>query len=140
MRISGWAGRRMAGRRPPTGRAILLGAVLVFLVVVLASPVHRYLSTRAAVQQAQRQLAANQAELAELQRQQAQWRDPAYVEQQARTRLQYALPGERVYVVVRPGERPALGGGSTASRPEPSRGDSWSTRLWSSLQAADRAP
>jgi cell division protein FtsB len=134
-------GSRLAGRRPPTGRAILLGAVLVFLVVVLASPVHRFVSTRTAVQQAERQLATSQAELGELQKQQRQWSDPTFVQQQARARLQYAMPGDRVYLVVRPGEQPALGGGSTGSKPAPAvPGSTWNTRLWGSVEAADRSP
>ena len=132
---------RLAGRRPPTGRAILLGAVLVFLVLVLAGPVHRFFSTRTALQQAQRQLASNQAALTQLRKLNKQWGDPAYIEQQARARLQYAMPGDRVYLVVEPGEQPALGGGSSGSKPAPAvPGSTWNTRLWGSVQSADKAP
>ena len=41
--------------------------------------------------------------MAQLQKLKARWNDPAYVEEQARARLQYARPGDTVYVVVDPG-------------------------------------
>ncbi|MCL2780677.1 MAG: septum formation initiator family protein [Actinomycetia bacterium] len=129
-----------AGRRI-TGRALLLGAVLVLLAVVLAGPTHRYLAARNAAAQAQAQQASNEAKLAELNKQLSQWNDPAYVEQQARERLQYALPGETVYVIVTPGESsPAMGSTPSDTGPERLPGQTWNQRLWGSLQAADSAP
>ena len=103
------ARRGRARRRGITGRALVLGAVLILLIVVLASPVHRYLATRSALSQAEQQRRANQAELAQLQQQAAQWNDPAYIAQQARARLQFAMPGDTVYVVVSPNAKPATG-------------------------------
>jgi cell division protein FtsL len=111
------------------------------LIVVLASPVHRYLATRSALSQAEQQRRANQAELAQLQQQAAQWNDPAYIAQQARARLQFAMPGDTVYVVVSPNTKPATGvparRDSTATRVP---GDSWNERLWGSIRAADSSP
>lgn len=116
----------------------MLGLVLVFAVVVLASPLHRFLVARGDLAQARADRVSSAAELADLQAQQARWSDPAYVEQQARERLQYAKPGETVYVVLRPGDEDD----ETSERaPATSTvvGDSWSARMWNSVQAADKS-
>ena len=137
----GAAPRRGGRRRGITGRALVLGAVLILLVVVLASPVHRYVATRSALSQAEQARRANQAELVQLQKQVAQWNDPAYIAQQARARLQFAMPGDTVYVVVTPNTKPATGASaprdSTATRVP---GDSWNERLWGSIRTADSSP
>ena len=54
--------------------------------------------------------------------QQKLWDDPAYIQQQARTRLQYAMPGDTVYVVVRSGPAARHRRSGTAEhRPGPCR-------------------
>lgn len=126
-------------RRGFTGRALVLGGVIVLLVVVLAAPLHRYLSARAALTQAQRQERDSRTSLADLQRQQLQWDDPAYVREQARSRLQYAMPGDTVYVVVTPQSRNTLSvAGSRETDPTALPGQTWNERLWGSLRSADR--
>ena len=119
----------------------MLGAVLILLTVVLAPPLHRYLAARSAVQQAEQQRRDDQKQLAALKAQLKQWDDPAYVEQQARGRLQYAMPGETVYVVVHPGQK------SDLNRPAPKAtapvrvpGGTWNQRLWGSVLTADSTP
>jgi cell division protein FtsB len=102
------SGRRTAGtsaaavRRRPlfTGRALLLGALILLLALTLAGPVRQYLAGRAELVQ----LAAEGRELddrtAELERQLQRQGNPAYAERQARERLAYVLPGDRLVVVV----------------------------------------
>jgi cell division protein FtsB len=138
----GTGGRGVSGRRRGlTGRALVLGAVIIVLIVILAAPLHRYLSSHGAVKQAQQERRENQAQLAKLHQQLAQWDDPAYVEQQARTRLQYALPGDTVYVVVHPGEKSDLGGAAQHDTvPVRVPGGTWNQRLWGSVVTADSAP
>jgi cell division protein FtsB len=133
-----------ANRRPRpvvTGRALVLGMLLVVLVVVLASPLHRYLGSRGDVTQAARQLSTDQSQLASLTKQQAQWADPGYIQQQARTRLQYAMPGDTVFVVVGPGQTSGLDA-PTGSKNASTRaaGSTWNSRLWGSIQSAGAAP
>ena len=132
---------RLRARHRLTGRALVLGAALVLLVVVLAAPVHRYLSARSGVSQAAVQQAQDQKQVAQLQQQLKQWDDPAYVEQQARQRLQFALPGETTYVVITPG-KPSNTKGATPTDTSAATlpGQTWNQRLWGSLQAADSAP
>ena len=131
--------RSVAERPRPvlTGRALVLGGVVVLLVVLLASPVHRYLGSRSDLNRAAQQLHSDRQQLAELHRQQQRWGDPGYVQQQARSRLQYAMPGDTVYVVVDKGQRTDIQktAGSTAAR---AAGPAWNVRLMDSLHAAAR--
>jgi cell division protein FtsB len=127
-------------RRGLTGRAFVLAGVLALLVVVLAAPLHRYLAARGALHQAQQQQRDGHRDLADLQRKLAQWSDPAYVEQQARTRLQYAMPGDTVYIVVTPGAKKAPVTAPANSDATRVPGQTWNERLWGSLQTADRSP
>jgi cell division protein FtsB len=124
-------------RRPITGRALVLGAVIVTLVVLLAAPLHRYVTARSNLQHAEQQRIADQRQVAQLTQQSKQLDDPSYIESQARSRLQYALPGETVYTVVRPGEKTGVDS-TTSKSTQPTRapGDTWNERLWGSVEAA----
>jgi cell division protein FtsB len=117
----------------------VLAGVVVLLVVALAAPLHRYLAARGALSQAEQQQQDSRRALADVQRQQAQWNDPAYIEQQARHRLQYAMPGDTVYLVVTPDTKTGLtpaGGADRGATELP--GQTWNQRLWGTLQSADR--
>ena len=91
-----------APRRRPlvTGRAVLLGGLVLLLALTLAGPIRQYL----AGQEELELLAAEGRELderaADLRRQLERQSDPAYAERQARERLTYVLPGDRLVVVV----------------------------------------
>ena len=130
----------MLARRGLTGRALALGVVLLILVLMLAAPVQRYLAHREAIAAAQQLKQDTQARVDELTKLSEQLKDPAYIEQQARTRLQYVLPGDTVYQVVPEGAEP---GDASPAEPQPKvallPGDSWNERLWNSVEAADGA-
>ena len=118
-----------------TGRALVLGGVVLLLVVLLAAPINRYLTSRREVGSAAQQLRQHRQQLAELTKQQQRWGDPGYIQQQARTRLQYAMPGDTVYVVVDKGQSSDIeqtSGSDLAAPPGPS----WNTRLMDSLRTA----
>jgi cell division protein FtsB len=102
------SGRRTAGassaaavRRSPllTGRAVVLGGLVLLLALTLAGPVRQYLAGRAELVR----LAAEGRQLderaAELQRQVQRQTEPSYVERQARERLTYVLPGDRLVII-----------------------------------------
>jgi cell division protein FtsB len=130
--------RRPLQGRAITGRMLVLAGVVVLLVVLLAAPLHRYLSARSAENQAVHQQQQDKASLAQLQKQAAQLSDPEYIESQARARLQYAMPGETVYGVVRPGSQPKLDDSApAASGPTHLPGQTWNQRLWGSVVSAD---
>jgi len=124
-------------RRPITGRALVLGAVVVILVVMLAAPLHRFITARSNLRQAEQQRVSDQRQVQQLTQQSNQLDDPDYIEAQARSRLQYAMPGETVYTVLRPGDKPAVNGDEAkSSRATKVPGDTWNQRLWGSAEAA----
>ena len=128
----------MQPRRPQpravTGRALVLGTIVMVLLVLLASPLHRYFGSRSDVQHAAEQLKQDQEQLAQLNAQLKKWSDPGYIQQQARARLQYAMPGDTVYIVIGPGHKTALDGeddGQQAATPP-----AWNQKLWQSVLVA----
>jgi cell division protein FtsB len=135
--------RRRGSRRPGglTGRALVLGAVMVLLALVLASPLQRYLQQRDSLAQSEQRLSESTARVAQLQKLKQQWADPAYIEQQARARLQYARPGDTVYVVVDPAKPPSDASADQSAPVTTSGGQSnWRAKSWTSLQVADSSP
>jgi cell division protein FtsB len=142
------SGRRAArttggatGRRRPlfTGRAVLLGGLVLLLALTLAGPFRQYLAGRAELVD----LAAEGRELdrraEELQQQLERQADPAYAERQARKRLTYVLPGDRLVVVV-DGETVEGDAGTlpdTTADPDTS---TWYDGLMESLSDADGDP
>ena len=129
---------RSARQRPVlTGRALVLGAVIVLLVVVLASPVQRYLQSRSNVAASASQLSKDRAELKRLQQEKALYGDPGYIQQEARQRLQYAMPGDTVYVVVDKGAKSDIEKSADAAAKAGSK-QAWNARLMDSVRAAAR--
>jgi cell division protein FtsB len=129
-------------KRPQfTGRSMMITAMSLFLVVLLASPLQTYLNRRDSVAQSKQQQAQLQQQVSQLQQQSAQWADPAYVEREARARLQYVRPGDTLYSVINPDGTPrstARSGGTTA-KTGTGQQSSWNSTLWSSVKAADRS-
>ena len=124
----------MCPRRAVTGRAIVLGALVVVLLVLLASPLNRYFKSRGDLTGAAQQLHSDKQQLHELTRQYRQWSDPGFIQQQARQRLQYAMPGDTVYVVVDRGAKSDIQ--KTEAAPTQEAAGSWNARLWSSVEQA----
>jgi cell division protein FtsB len=123
------------GRPVLTGRALALGGIVILLVVLLASPVQRYLTSRSDLSTAAQQLQDDRRQLAELNRQKALWSDPGFIQQQARKRLQYAMTGDTVYVVVDKGQKSDIE--KSAGTPgKGAVGPGWNNRLMASVRAA----
>jgi cell division protein FtsB len=90
-----------AARRPLfTGRAVLLGGLVLLLALTLAGPVRGFLAGRAQIAQLAAEGQAQEQRIAQLRAELRQQSDPAYVARQARSRLTYVLPGDRLIVVV----------------------------------------
>lgn len=129
--------RARASASPLTGRAALLAVVIGTLVLSLALPVREYVRQRSEISALQAEKASREAQVAALQSRLKQWDDPAFVQTQARQRLQYVMPGEVGYVVLDPAEAPA----PTRERVEAATTrdeQSWYTRLWGSVDKADQ--
>lgn len=105
-------GRRRPGRRPArsagarvrrplfTGRAVLLAGLVLLLALTLAGPVRGYLAGRAEITRlaAEGRVLDQRAHALTVQLQEES--SPAFQERQARARLTYVLPGDRLVMVV----------------------------------------
>jgi cell division protein FtsB len=130
-----------AVRRRPlfTGRAVLLGALVLLLALTLAGPVRQYLAGRAELVQLAAEGRGLDQRAADLQKQLERQADPAYAERQARERLTYVLPGDRLVVVVDgnavAGDANTLPAPDKGARPVP-----WYDGLLESVTVADGDP
>jgi cell division protein FtsB len=132
--------RLRTGRPRLTGRTMMVAAMALFLVVILASPFQTYLNRRASVAGAARQQRAIAARVAQLQAENDLWRDPAYVERQARVRLQYIRPGDTLYTVLNAQGQPLQPAepAAPAAKVTSTRQAAWNAMLWSSVQDASK--
>lgn len=120
---------------------MMIAAMALFLVVILASPFQTYLSRRASVANSERQQQQLNAQVAQLQHQTAQWQDPAFVERQARVRLQYIRPGDTLYTVLNADGTPRTNATTSSSTKVARAGHqpNWNATLWTSVEEADNA-
>lgn len=88
-------------RRPGgiTGRTIVLSALVIGVVLLLILPVSNYLHQRSQIEQLQQQIADRKQQISNLTDKNQLLDDPTYIKAQARERLNYVLPGDKVYVV-----------------------------------------
>jgi cell division protein FtsB len=130
--------RSTTSRRGPrfTGRAVLLGTLVLLLALTLAGPLRQYVAGRQELAQLAAEHDALTQRAAELQSQLDRQSDPAYIAQQARERLTYVLPGDRLVIVGDAGDP-----GDTASPPtdaaDPEAPVPWYEGLLGSVAAAD---
>ncbi len=134
------AGRIRLRRPRLTGRTMLVAAMALFLVVILASPFQTYLNRRATVAASEHQQRELAAHVAQLRQETDQWQDPAFVERQARVRLQYIRPGDTLYTVLNAQGQPLTAEPVPVAQKVTKTGHqpSWNSALWSSVQDASR--
>jgi cell division protein FtsB len=122
-----------------TTRLAILGLIALVLVVAVAPTLRVYLHQRGQISDLEAQQARQRSDVAALQAQAKRWNDPAYVEAQARARLQFVKPGQKSYVVSSPVATPvtAPASGVVAG---PTTGRSWMDGLWASVQKAGTSP
>ncbi len=93
-------------RRPDIRRPVLsarAGAalgVVVILITILAIPFREWITQGARIAELESQVAWHTQRVSDLQAAHERWKDPAYVEAQARSRLHFVRPGEVGYVVL----------------------------------------
>jgi cell division protein FtsB len=114
---------------------VLLGGLILLLALTLAGPIRQYIAGRAELVR----LAAEGRQLdqreADLQKQLARQSEPAYAERQARQRLTYVLPGDRL-VIIADGEAQD-GDAGTVPATVPADPVPWYEGLLDSVRAAD---
>ncbi|SFL21560.1 septum formation initiator family protein [Geodermatophilus ruber] len=128
-------GTSTAPRRPLfTGRAVLLGGLVLLLALTLAGPIRQFLAGRAELTRLAAEGTALDERIEALEEQLERQGDPAYTAREARERLAYVLPGDRLVVVV-DGEAVE---GDAGTVPEVEDGDPpWYDALLQSVAVAD---
>ncbi len=120
-----------------TPRAAVLAVVAVGVAVSIALPVRELVAQRAAIASLQSQNASEASRLAQLQALEKQWNDPYFVEQQARSRLFWVLPGEQPFTVIgKTGKPDPTPTPVSAWSPPPAIPPAWYTALWKSVKTA----
>ncbi|WP_432509417.1 FtsB family cell division protein [Kineococcus auxinigenes] len=125
-----------ADRRRTRGpRVLVLSALVLVLAVFLLPSWQKWLEQRSEIGRLEASISQQREDLAAAQAQVARWEDDDYVVTQARSRLQYVLPGETPYLVaggegadaVAPAEAAAAVAESSAA---------WYENIWESLRVA----
>jgi cell division protein FtsB len=122
-------------RRPlVTGRAVLLGGLVLVLLLTLAGPIRQYLAGRAELTRLAAEGTALDQRLEDLQAELERQADPAWTAREARERLTYVLPGDRLVVVV---DGEAVEGDAGTLPEEPAPEVPWYEALLQSVAEAD---
>ena len=125
-----------------TGRAAILVLVVAVLTVSYASSMRAFLQQRSHINSLKTQIAEREASIDALESEKRRWDDPAYVEQQARQRLGYVMPGERTYLVLDQNGQ-ALEPESSLADPDevsPTTPTAWYDDAWASVELAGDPP
>lgn len=123
-----------------SARAIALSVVLLILAISYATSLRIYFAQAHEISATKAEIAERRQRIHQLQGELARWDDEGYVRTQARERLGWVVPGETGFTVVDADGRP-LGGGAeikAESAPREPAQDSWWSKLWGSVEAADR--
>ena len=116
--------------------------VVAVLTVSYASSLKAWLQQREHISHLQEQIADSEQEIAVLEREKRRWKDDAYVEQQARERFGFVMPGERAYRVLDEDGKPLdvdvpL---SAAVEPDEPTPEAWWEVAWESVLLAGDPP
>jgi hypothetical protein len=120
----------------------VLVLVLAVLGVSYASSLRAYLEQKHHIDSLRTSIAESQAAIDSLEREQKRWKDPAFIEAQARERLGWVKIGETSYQVIDEDGEPLSGDDSLTEAPldDESQGRAWWQRVWGSVQAAGTPP
>lgn len=135
---AGYAGGGSSTVTAPTpahsfnGRLIAL-IMVATLILFLAAPTAKiFFDQRAQITALEESIAAKEQEQQQLKLQEERWGDDAYVEQQARERMFYVMPGERAYLVLGAEETGRQAAESSAEQVEAGK-PAWADGLWQSV-------
>ncbi|MDQ3734393.1 MAG: septum formation initiator family protein [Actinomycetota bacterium] len=117
-----------------TGRAVVLAAVVVLLVLSLAYPLQSYLAQRAAIDRLEGENRAAQERVEDLRIQVDQLDDPSFIQTQAQSRLHYVMPGDLLYVIDDTGQTQQLPG---QDEPAQDGEQAWFEQVLASIETAD---
>jgi hypothetical protein len=116
--------------------------VFALLVISYASSMRAYLHQRAHIQELNAEIAGYHRDVQSAKAELKRWNDPTYVEQQARERFGWVLPGETAYQVLDSNGKPLTGKDkladpSTIAHPA-AKPEAWWSKIGESAKAADQ--
>jgi len=117
--------------------------VIGVLVVSYASSLKAYLQQRHDIDTLTSQIAQREKAIASLQDQKNRWNDPAYLEQQAREKFGYVMPGQTAYVALDAKGNPIKPSGKLSapdSVGKPQTPTAWWSTVWGSDLIAGNPP
>ena len=117
---------------------VLLG-VMVLLIASYTASLHTWWQQQQEIRSTEAKIETQKAAIAELQDDAARWDDPAYVEQQARARFGWVLPGEVGYRVV-DADGEVEGDVPQLAEPPSEKSSEWYEKLWESTKVAGQEP
>lgn len=123
-------------RRPRSLRRMtILGALVVFLAVIITPTLHTYLQRKSQIQHLTEKVASQRQDVASKKAQLQKWKSDAYVRKQVQKRLGFAKPGQPLTVVVDKQNLPhhvkTTGNGVSVKLP-------WYGKIWQSTLNADK--
>jgi cell division protein FtsB len=129
-----------AGKPRPrlTGRAAILILLVAVLTVSYASSMRAYVQQRSHISDLKAEIAQRSSSIDDLEREKKRWKDPAFLEQQARERFGFVFPGETSYQVL-DADGNTLGGADTlhdADQVVRKAPTAWWDTAWQSVEIA----
>lgn len=138
---------RSARPEPPSQstawvRAAILLGIVVMLAVTIVPTLRSVIQQRHDNAALADRVAEQREQVKDLEKQVAQWKDPAFIEAQARERLKFVRVGDRAYTVLGAdeltGDDEPLAGRPAVAAPMANESSPWYGKLWQSIQIADR--
>ncbi len=120
-------------------RGAVLASILVMLAVTLLPTARSLIRQRGEIAALQDKVVQQDQNVGVLRTEEARWKDPAYVEQQARERLKFVKVGDRSYTVIDGTKQAgAIPPAAVVAAPVADSNSPWYGRLWQSVQLADQ--
>jgi cell division protein FtsB len=122
-----------AGRLNVTTRAALLALTLCLVALTMAYPLRAYLTQKAQISDLRTQQNQDQQAVTDLQRTVDRYRNPVSVQDEARVRLHYQLPGEKIYYLPPAPTHTSTSNEKVHTPAVPGKDDQpWYSQLWGS--------
>ncbi len=119
-----------------SGRMLALAVVMIAITIMLAPTVKIFFDKRAEIAALSADIAARQAEQDSLRQQVSRWKDPNYVKQQARDRINMVMPGETGYWVFGSDLPAGTSSSQTGAAAQDPADLPWVDSLWESIRRA----
>lgn len=122
-----------------TTRAVVLMSIVLLLVASYTSSLHAWWDQRGEIQSTKAEIAMRKDAIKELRDDKLRWDDKAFIEQQARERFGWVLPGEVGYRVIGSDGR-VQGNVPTLDAPPVPSAKVWYDKLWGTVIESGKAP